>query len=163
MLCDGQVLRTHKRAEYRQSREPLRLTLSQLIFSIKRIQPGGTFIILLHRVDAWYSVDLLQIFDAFSKIQLFKLEKIHAQRSSFYLIAKDVQPSHPKAIKAVEQWQSDWWKATFGGKQGTGEDKEEDERTVFSILDSFGPKLVSLGAPIWNVQLQALRKASYTK
>jgi hypothetical protein len=107
VLCDGQVLRTHKRAEYRQSREPLRLTLSQLIFSIKRIQPGGTFIILLHRVDAWYSVDLLQIFDAFSKIQLFKLEKIHAQRSSFYLIAKDVQPSHPKAIKAVEQWQSD--------------------------------------------------------
>jgi 23S rRNA U2552 (ribose-2'-O)-methylase RlmE/FtsJ len=162
VLCDGNVLRTHKRAEYRQGREALRLTVSQLIFGMKRIKTGGTFIILLHKADAWVSVELLQILESFSKIQLFKPARIHAQRSSFYVIAKDVQPKHPKAIEAIQKWQKDWWRATFAGKEHTGEDKEVDEQRVYSVLDSFGPKLIELGRPIWKVQLDALRRASYT-
>lgn len=163
VLCDGQVLRTHRRAEYRQDREALRLTISQLIFGLKRIKTGGTLIILLHKADSWHSVELLHCFEEFSKIQLLKPAKIHAQRSSFYLIAKDVQPRYLKAIEAIQKWQKDWWNATFGGTECTGQDKEEDEWRVSSVLDSFGPKLIDLGRPIWKVQLDALRKASYTK
>jgi hypothetical protein len=163
VLCDGQVPRTHRRAEYRQDREALRLTISQLIFGMKQIKTGGTLIILLHKADSWHSVELLHCFEEFSKIQLFKPAKVHAPRSSFYLIAKDIQQRHPKAIEAVQKWQKDWWNATFGGTECTGEDKEEDEWRVSSVLESFGPKLIDLGRPIWKVQLDALKKASYTK
>jgi hypothetical protein len=161
VLCDGQVLRTHRRAEYRQDRESFRLTISQLIFGMKRIKVGGTLIILLHKVDAWNTIKLLKAFDTFSKIELFKPEKIHGKRSSFYLIAKDVQPDHAEAIKALENWKIDWWMATFAGEECTGELQEDSEETVYSLLNAFGPKLVGLGTGIWSIQLKALREASF--
>jgi 23S rRNA U2552 (ribose-2'-O)-methylase RlmE/FtsJ len=159
VLCDGQVLRTHQRAECRQKLEPIRLSTAQLIFAMKRIKKGGTFIMLLHKVDVWDNVELLRTFAAFSKIQLFKPARIHAQRSSFYLVAKDVQPDHPAVVDAVEKWKKDWWTATFAGREGTGlEKEEEDEQKINSILEDFGPELVTLGRPIWQIQLNALKK-----
>jgi hypothetical protein len=163
VLCDGQVLRRHTRAECRENQEGFRLLMSQLIFGLKRIRPGGTFIILLHKVDAWISIKLLSSFDLFSRIQLFKPKKIHGPRSSFYLVAKDVQPSHGEAINSIEKWKLGWWKATFGGDGYSGEVQEDEESDVRFILDSFGPKLVALGRGIWNIQLKALTKASYNK
>ena len=49
VFCDGQVLRTHQRAECRERQEALRLTVSQLILSLQRIRPGGTLVMLLHK------------------------------------------------------------------------------------------------------------------
>jgi hypothetical protein len=130
---------------------------------MKRIKTGGTFIILLHKVDSWGTIEILHILESFSKIQLFKLVRIHAQRSSFYVIAKDVQPEHPKAIEAIQKWKKDWWMVTLAGKEHTGEDKEVEVRRVYSVLDSFGSKLIELVRPIWQIQLDALRKAPCTK
>ena len=163
VLCDGQVLRTHERADYRQKLEPLRLTVSQLIFGMRRVRAGGTFIILLHRVDAWESLKLLSIFRRFSIVQLFKPDKIWKERSSFYFIAKEIQPGHPAAISAIENWRHDWWTATFGGETGTGEQLEVDELAVMSVLTSLETELLDMARPIWEVQLNSMERAPYTQ
>ena len=72
VFYDGQVLRTHQRAEHREQQEALRLTVSQLILALQRIRPGGTLVILLHKLEAWDTTELLYKFSHFSSIQLFR-------------------------------------------------------------------------------------------
>lgn len=62
VICDGQVLRTHKRPEYRERTEANRLTSSQLILALQRIRHGGTLVILLHKIEALDTMELLYLF-----------------------------------------------------------------------------------------------------
>lgn len=163
VACEGQNLRTHKRAACRDSQEAFRLLLSQLIFGMNRIRAGGTLVVLLHQLGSWNSVKLLRTFDSFSKIQLFKSRNFHQNRSSFYLVAKDVQPDVPEAIKSIEQWKSDWWQTTFGGVEFTGAIVEDNSVLVNSVLESFGEKFMELAREIWKIHLEAMRVAPYVK
>ena len=164
VFCDGQVLRTHQRAEYREQQEALRLAVSQLILALQRIHPGGTLVMLLHKIEAWDTTELLYRFSQFSSIQLFKPKKKHAIRSSFYLVAKNVQPASDTAKLAIESWKQAWWRATFGGPNGTGEAKViPDESNVHMVLNEFGKVLVTLGRPIWDIQANALSKTDFVK
>jgi 23S rRNA U2552 (ribose-2'-O)-methylase RlmE/FtsJ len=164
VICDGQILRTHFREDYRQTREALRLNVAQLIFGMTRIKQGGTFVMLLHKADAFDNIELLETFDTFSKVKLVKPKKAHAPRSSFYLVAKDVDPTHHKAQYAIEQWKKDWKRATLGGDGGAGMNKEmATEIKVNAVLEEFGPRLIKLAKDIWDTQKNALERASYTK
>jgi hypothetical protein len=91
VLCDGQVLRTHTRAAYREKREARRLTTTQLAISLEHVKFGGSMIVLLHKVEAVDTVSLLYMFSKFSSAKLFKPTKHHAKRSSFYMITTDIQ------------------------------------------------------------------------
>lgn len=162
VLCDGQTLRTHQRLEYRENREPLRLLTAQLILGMARIKPGGTFIILLHKADAFDTMQLLRSFSGFAKIGLFKPQKGHNTRSTFYLIAKDVKPFSVAAVEAMEKWRFDWQQATFGGDKGIGIDKEPaSDEEVNAVLDEFGPELIELCQHIWSIQAEALVRAQW--
>ena len=164
VLCDGQILRTHFREEYRQTKEIVRLNVAQLIFGMTRISPRGTFVMLLHKADAFDNIELLKTFDDFSKVKLCKPQTIHAVRSSFYMIATDVDPTHPKAKEAVEQWKKDWKRATFDTDENTGMNREmPTEDKVKAVLKEFGPRLIELARDIWQTQKNALGRASYTK
>ena len=60
------------------------------------------------------------------------------------------------------QWKDTWFRATFGGEDGTGEKKQEPEESfVRSVLDEFGDRLIQLGRPAWRVQTEALAKTDY--
>ncbi|KAE8444544.1 hypothetical protein EG329_014468 [Mollisiaceae sp. DMI_Dod_QoI] len=72
VFCDGQVLRTHQRPMYRDQHEASRLTLSQLILALQRIRQGGTLIMLLHKIEAWTTIELLYRFSQFASIEVFK-------------------------------------------------------------------------------------------
>lgn len=91
VICDGQVLRTHTRASYRENREARRLTVTQLALGLENIKPGGTMIVLLHKVEAMDTVELLYQLNRFSTVRLFKPATSHAKRSSFYMVASDIQ------------------------------------------------------------------------
>ena len=139
IFCDGQVLRTHERPGYRENHEARRLTVSQLILALQRIRAGGTVIVLLHKIEAWDTLELLYSFSSFSSIQVFKPVKKHAIRSSFYLIAKDVRPHSEAAKLAVNAWKLSWWHATFGGNDGTGgPNVTVSEDYIRLVLDNFG-------------------------
>lgn len=172
VFCDGQVLRTHTPhiASYRECCEATRLTCSQLILALQRIKCGGTLIMLLHKVDAWRTMKLLSTFEKFAEIELFKPVKCHGTRSSFYLIAKNVQPHSAEALAALREWKASWKNATFppstdGRPQGlrqlgqNGAQKGE----IQDLLAVFGETLIELGEPIWQIQSEALSKADWLK
>lgn len=169
VFCDGQVLRTHAPhiASYRERLEARRLTCSQLILAMQRIKPGGTFIMLLHKVEMWNTMKLLSIFDEISQIQLFKPITSHKSRGSFYLIAKNVQPHQPEALVAVKEWKASWKNATFppsiDGETRHRTDFVERDEEVSSLLASFGDRLIELGEPVWEIQKNALRDAPWFK
>lgn len=157
IFCDGQKLRTHERPEYREGHEGRRLTVSQLILALQRIRPGGTIIMLLHKIEAWDTLEVLHCFSGFSSVQVFKPVKKHAMRSSFYLVASGVQPHSDAAKLAVKEWKQTWWDATFGGENGTGcRSGTVNEDHIRLVLDQFGSKFVELARPIWEIQENAL-------
>lgn len=164
VFCDGQVLRTHHRLTSESNNEATRLTVSQLIFALQRIRTGGTMIMLLHKIEAWDTLELLYTFQKFSSIQVFKSQKKHAIRSSFYLIAKNVQPELDSAREAVTLWKQCWWRATFGGEDGAGIKKEVGtEAQVKTVLQQFGARFIEIARPVWLTQANALSKAPFVR
>lgn len=165
VFCDGMVLRTQERASYREKNEVTRLINSQLILAIQRIAPGGTLVMLLHKIDCFSSAFILYILSTFAKVEVFKPARKHNTRSSFYMVAKDVQPGSEAAKAAIKKWKVTWWKATFG--DGASEDgpadprAQTDEGELFKMLQEFGPTLMELGRPVWEVQAEALKRTEY--
>ncbi len=167
IICDGQVLRTHAyaRAEYRENCEAARLTLSQLIIGLQRLQgvgDNGRMVILLHRPDALDTAFLLWSLSTFARIKLFKPRVKHAVRSSFYVLATKIRVNSDEAVRAIDGWKEDWTVATFG----TEEEWEARRIKQFYSLDvvedlinKFGQELVRLAEPIWRIQARKLKKA----
>jgi 23S rRNA U2552 (ribose-2'-O)-methylase RlmE/FtsJ len=163
VLCDGQVLRTHDRAAYREKREARRLTITQLAIGLEHVKVGGCMIVLLHKVEAVDTVSLLYTFNKFSSVRLFKPKKHHAKRSSFYMIATNIQSQHGEAVLAVEQWKRQWIVATLGNDSEYEEEFTTACSDMENILNEFGSVLVQLGREIWSTQASALRKASFIR
>lgn len=175
VFCDGQALRTHEPhiADYRRQMwwmEAARLTASQLILAMQRIESGGTLIMLLHNLAAYRTVKLLHFFDQFAEIQAFKPLFTHRKRGTFYLIAKNVQPGHPEAVAAINEWKGLWKKLTFPALDEDGRAKppevasvSEREKKASDLLETFGERLIELGEPVWEIQKEALATARWTK
>lgn len=165
ILCDGQVLRTHAptRASYREKREARRLSTVQLALSLEHIRPGGTIVILLHKIEAWRSLKTIYTFSKFSSVRLYKPRAGHATRSSFYMVANSVRSERPEALAAVEEWKEAWRSATFDADEEYVELLRKGEQGVAEVLAEFGPELVRLGREVWDVQAKALAKAPYIK
>ncbi|KXH51172.1 hypothetical protein CNYM01_04502 [Colletotrichum nymphaeae SA-01] len=163
-FCDGQVLRTHNRADYRDKSmsEARRLDCAQLALSLEHLRPGGTMIMLLHKPEAWRTILQLRLFSKFSNIFAKKPRSSHKKRSSFYLVATNVQSKHPAAIKAIASWKKTWNDLTFGVEDNVANDSlGEEEPSVEEVLDDFGEQLVRLGRSVWHIQGQALEKAPF--
>jgi 23S rRNA U2552 (ribose-2'-O)-methylase RlmE/FtsJ len=162
VLCDGQVLRTHERAAYREQCEARRLAVSQLILGLEHLRPSGKMIILMHKLEAPAVVEISHQFHQFSSIRLFKPTKAHAKRSSFYLVASNIQVEHPQAIAAVEKWKRTWEIATFGNNEENIKHLHRDSSWAEKVLEDFGPVLVDMGKTnVWDVQAKALAEAQF--
>ncbi|TKA68731.1 hypothetical protein B0A55_11273 [Friedmanniomyces simplex] len=163
VICDGQVLRTHARAEYREGREATRLAVSQLALGLEHLRSGGTMIVLLHKVEAWNTMRLLSKFYQCASVKLFKPTRAHAQRSSFYMVATQVESGCPQAVEAIAEWREMWKIATFGTEQEFDEAIRASEADVEDVLANFGPDIISIGRCVWDIQARALAKAPFTK
>ena len=174
VFCDGQVLRNHSQemAEHRQRCEARRLTCSQLLIALRHVRVGGSMVILLHKIDTWDTVLTLRAFDRFANIALFKPLTAHRARSSFYLVAKNIQPHRKDALVAIQDWTKAWKDATF--RALTGEGREDAfsgngkrstalGQQVTKVMDEFGERLITLGEYTWKVQEKAIRKSSWFK
>jgi hypothetical protein len=118
-------------------------------------------IVLLHRVEAWDVVCLLYTFGKFSSIKLYKPKVSHAKRSSFYMIATNIQSQSANAILAVESWKTTWKVATFGTDEDVRKRGQDAALGVSEVLEEFGPELITLGRKVWKVQANALANASF--
>jgi 23S rRNA U2552 (ribose-2'-O)-methylase RlmE/FtsJ len=161
VFCDGQVLRKHPRPEYRERREAWRLLTSQLVLALQRIKKDGKLVVLLHKLDTWGTVLMLHTLSKFSSLHLFKPKTKHAVRSSFYVVADQMQPQSPYFRAAVANWKEEWHTATFGSDSEYQENRGRSDGTVNEVISGFGTELLHLGEPIWRIQAAALRKASF--
>jgi hypothetical protein len=156
---------THKflRATYQQMREDLRLAVTQLAIGLEHVKIGGTMVVLFHKVEATDTVSLLYRFSKFSSVKFFKPTRHHTKRSSFYMIATNIQSQHCDVVLAVERWKRQWKVATFG----TGVEYEEELRAAClnaeEVLGEFEIELVRLGREVWEIQLKALENAPFIK
>lgn len=174
VLCDGQVLRNHSQdmAEHRQRCEVRQLTCSQLLIAPGHVRVGGSMVVLLHKIDSWDTVLTLRAFDQFANIAVFKPLAAHEVWSSFYLVAKNIQPHHEDALVAIQDWTEAWKDATFRALTGEGrEDTFPDNRNdctvlgqqVMKVMDEFGERLVTLGENAKKIQEEAVRKPHWFK
>ncbi|KAI0880717.1 uncharacterized protein GGS22DRAFT_174593 [Annulohypoxylon maeteangense] len=163
VLCDGQVLRVHPRAPYRENREAKRLSTTQLALGLEHLKPGGTMIVLLHKLEAWDTVNLVWKFHQFSTVKLVKPQRGHAKRSSFYMVATDIQSRHPKAIQEINNWKKVWKIATFGSDEEYKRGFMNEDLGVDELLENFGSALIKHGTKIWSIQADALEKASFNQ
>ncbi|KAB2100000.1 hypothetical protein AG0111_0g11785 [Alternaria gaisen] len=161
VFCDGQVLRTHPRAEYRERREAWRLMTSQLVFALQRVKENGKIVVLLHKLEAWDTVYLLYTLRKFSSLRLFKPRRKHAIRSSFYVVAEQIKPNSPWLQASVAAWKKEWYIATFGSDTEYRNNRSKFQATVDDVLSDFGTELLELGQCIWEVQSAALRRSSF--
>ena len=170
IFCDGHVARTQEVLSDSRATEISRLTCSQLIFAMQRIKCGGTLIILLHGADLYHNLKLMRLFDKISRIQLFKPLKGHTKKTSFYLVAKDMQPGRMVARAAVSTWKQLWKDATFpstatptGDRNHSQDEAEallkqaEREKDSSELIESFGERLIELAEPLWEIQKKALQ------
>ncbi|KAL6879193.1 hypothetical protein J3F83DRAFT_758880 [Trichoderma novae-zelandiae] len=161
VLCDGQVLRTHVRAAYREQWEAQRLAATQLAIGLEHVSLGGTMVVLLHKLDAVDTVSLVYTFSRFSTVQLFKPRRAHAKRSSLYMIATNIQGNSPLAQEAVESWKQTWRVMTFGSDEERKQNISEGHMDEQVLVEQFGPQLVRLGRGLWDIQARALEKAPF--
>lgn len=168
--AEGGVLRPHQVlvGAHREHREPHRLAAAQLALSLSRVKQGGSMIVLLHKPETWNCLNLFYTFSKFAKIELFKPSDAdgrapHQYKSSFYLVAKNVQSQSEVARAAVQQWTKEWKVATFG----TGEEYEEVVREhsmdVDQVLEEYGREWLELGKEVWEIQCAGLRQKEFTK
>ncbi|KAJ5761171.1 hypothetical protein N7520_008327 [Penicillium odoratum] len=164
VFCGGAVGRDHPRKDYRKDCEGTRLIVSQTVFAMNHLNPGGSIVLLLHRVEAWDTVCILNAFNQFSEIELYKHPKCHAIKSSFYLVARNIDLEHPAAKESVSYWRSLWRYLTF-------KDIPVPESTLYGsddafvqkLIEEFGPYYRKIARPVWKCQAKALRKQSFTR
>lgn len=144
-------------------REASRLVFIQLALGLEHLRPGGTMIVLLHKVESWNTVTLLRRFSQFSSVRVFKPKAGHAKRSSFYMIVTNTQSQHGNAIPAAPRWKAIWKAANFGSDEEYQAILDGNEPTVEEMLCEFGAGLAERGREAWKVQADALAKSPFIK
>ncbi|TDZ37301.1 hypothetical protein C8035_v007056 [Colletotrichum spinosum] len=160
-FCDGQVLRTQPRAEYRERYEAHRLTAAQLALSVEHLRPGGTMVVLFHRIEAWATLLRIRAISKFADVTTFKPTTSHTIKSSFYLVAKNVRSRSPEALEAVKEWKRVWKVGTFGPEKQDEGMLPGDGPDAHEVLADFGDELVRLGRGVWEIQADALERAPF--
>ncbi|KAK1673618.1 hypothetical protein BDP55DRAFT_555969 [Colletotrichum godetiae] len=163
VICGGTKVNKQERASYRHEREPQRLGASQLALGLERLRPGGTMVVLFHKMEAWGTVRELYRFSQFSELKAFKPMSGHNKRSSFYMIVTRVQSKSSLALQAIQRWKDIWQAATFGSEEDFHETRRKNSPDVKEVLDEFGDQLVKKGNRVWQIQAQALEKAPFVQ
>ena len=169
VICDGQVLRNQPKGVYGPRLEPARIISSQLYLGLKRMREGGTMIILLHRAYTPRVFRLIHMFDQFSDIKLVKSAKNHAYRSSFYLVAMNIQTYHEAFNRMISLCSTVWMRSTFEyDNEGILESVSdwafpEQSPGKQSEIEEYGARFIDLARPIWKIQATGLFHSRFMK
>jgi hypothetical protein len=134
-----------------------------LVVALQRIREGGSLVVLLHKPEAWDNVELINAFTRFSSVYLFKPERKHTIRSSFYLVATKIRPRDQEALSAVRIWKDRWKTATFETIDTLKTSLSVSKDHVDTLLAHFGPQFIDLATPIWKIQAAGLQSAPFIK
>jgi 23S rRNA U2552 (ribose-2'-O)-methylase RlmE/FtsJ len=182
VIADGAVLESHLRSPDRTKIvEGVRLRASELVLALQRVKQGGTFIMLLHHLDSWETVQILHDFQSLATVRVKKPTSSHKASSSFYMIAEDIKPTSTAAAALVSKWKNTWNAATLGpvksmdqfsnGNENVAElddiestlagldihSVKASDTEVYQLLEAFRSALIEMGTPVWETQMEGLR------
>ncbi|CAN8100502.1 unnamed protein product [Discula destructiva] len=170
VTAEGGVLRPHQAllGSHRKQREAHRLMAAQLALALSRVKRGGRMIVLVHKPETWNSLSLFYTFNKFAQIQLFKPSQDdsrapHQYKSSFYLLAMNIQSQSEAARTAVKQWTKEWRTAMFGTDDEYDEVVREHSLDVEQVLTEYGEEWIKLSMQVWEAQRDGLKAKSFTK
>lgn len=160
VFCDAQVLRTQDRGEHRGPEiEKIRIRAAQIVMALQRVKVGGNMLILLQHGETPDSIDIIRdISDISGEIEFWKPKNTWAVKSTFYLIARNVNPTTLMAQSIIKKYQALWQLATLHGVA-----PQKTEKEVEVIMKAFGERLVKMSETIWKIQLDALEKSSFIR
>lgn len=121
-------------------------------------------VVLLHKPETEPNLRLLATFSAFSNLQVFKPRKVHATRSSFYMIASNIQSKSSAAQAVVEQWKFQWRQMTLESECGVDEKGQQSGHfgaELPDVLEQFGSQFIELVEPVWEIQSKAIQKSDW--
>ena len=148
VICDGQVPRQTVSYDDGEQFAPICLTYSQLYLGLKRVKAGGTMIVLLHRSSRVSIFRLIRMFHHFSRVWIFKPYKSHTIKSSFYLVARDIQPESPACLEAMDLFQRIWERASVKDDSVASSVLYKElaliKKPLQPELEGFGPRYVEL-------------------
>jgi 23S rRNA U2552 (ribose-2'-O)-methylase RlmE/FtsJ len=163
VFCGATVRYVQARAEYRESHERTRLVTSQLVVALQRLRQRGSLVLVMHKVEAINTAEIIRTFTKCSKVRLFKPEKKFAIKSSFYMVAMEVDTENKDLQSAILKWQKQWEDATFEANNALPACSPASEDQVREMLTEFGPRLIELATPLWKTQADALRSSPFLK
>ncbi|KAI0365198.1 hypothetical protein BV20DRAFT_775061 [Pilatotrama ljubarskyi] len=143
------------------------LLITQFIIALGCVQPGGTIIVKLSHIEGSPAAQLLYLLDTISEsLLVLKPRTMHANRSSFYAIAKGVGMEKHAALKGqyLEGLKALWYELKYGrpggGARGLTETDLDFVVSVDTILDMEGylMRLIELGRGVWATQVEGLRR-----
>ncbi|KAI5808635.1 hypothetical protein DFH27DRAFT_522059 [Peziza echinospora] len=157
VICDGHLRAPdqHKGRTW----DPARLIISQTIWALTFVKPGGSVLILLHRLEKWNTFITVYRFSKFANVRLFKPKTAFGTKSSFYLVGTNIQPENEVCKSWVEEMRQNWYTMTFGGENGFGAEVEAGAGLeVEEVLKDWGEAYVELARNIWQIQNEALKE-----
>lgn len=163
VFCGAAAQRAHARADYRNSQERLRLVTSQLVVALQRLRHHGSLVLLMHKPEAFDTAKIISVFTKISNVCLFKPRKKHAVRSSFYMVATEVDLQSEETRSAILGWKMQWETATFQTDSAVSTHLRDSENRAYEMLAEFGPQLINLATPVWRIQADGLRSAPFLR
>jgi 23S rRNA U2552 (ribose-2'-O)-methylase RlmE/FtsJ len=150
-------------AEHHESHNRLRLATSQLVFALQRLRDQGSLVLVMHKPESFDTADIIRTFTQCSTVRLFKSKKMHAIKSSFYMVATKVNMQSEEVQSAIIKWKKKWEDATLISEGALSTNLSASEDEVREMLAEFGPQLIGLARPLWKTQADALRASSFLK
>lgn len=160
LCCDDHMTKAYS-SRVRQKDQAC-LLMARLVIGLKNLSPGGTMIVLLRKLHAPDTLGLLSRLSSFARIALYKLNKIQARKSWFFLVASEVRSDGAYAEKAIEDWKETWKIATFGTQEDFESHTARDAVWARNPLEDFDLSIIEKGRKIWKIQARALPKAMPT-
>jgi hypothetical protein len=117
----------------------------------------------MHKPESFDTAEVIRTFIKCLTVRLFKLKTKHAIKSSFYMVAMEVDTQSEEMQSAVVKWKKQWGDATFQSDGALSTCLCVSEAQVREMLAEFGPQLIDLATPLWKIQADALRASPFLK
>ncbi|EUC61115.1 ribosomal RNA large subunit methyltransferase J [Rhizoctonia solani AG-3 Rhs1AP] len=163
VVCDGHSLRNNP-DNIDRPWNWTRLLVSQLLMGLRAVSDGGTiFIKLSHLEKAIGARILLALCQVARPVQTVKPQPLHAIRGTFYVIAQQVSTNSAAYQTLVQSLERLWYIMSFEGECGYGREITwEEEDMIIDWVEVMSERglnqLARLGAEVWRIQCDALRK-----
>lgn len=167
IILDGHLLRNQEGVR---PWEYDRLLIAQLVVGLQGIRARGTLVVKLSRPDAVRTAKLLYMLDGLSGpngLVTCKPRSMHANRGTFYAVARSVGHGRIPISAMLEGLQNLWQDLTYGGPDGRGRLLGEEDLDFIVTTENLvgGPdisngyldRLAELASDVWVGQADALK------